>query len=68
MNVLDSGNDVAFQTVLGIVTAVLERQVSSLRRTAVAEDNLGRLLGRAVILLCAVPSPFPHLVAIVCRT
>ena len=55
----------AFQTVLIVVSSVLEKEVISLWTAIAAKDNLSGFLGGTMMLFNAVPSPFPYLVAIV---
>jgi len=60
--------DGALQPLLVVVASLGEDKVGCLWRAVVAEDNLGRFRSARVLLLRAVPCPFPHLVAIVGHT
>jgi hypothetical protein len=60
------GSDDALETVLVVIASLGEGKVLGLRLVVVVEDDLRRLLGRGIVLLLAVPRPFPDLVAIGC--
>ena len=60
------GSDDALKTVLVVIASLSKGKILSLWLVVVVEDDFRRLLGRGVVLLLAVPRPFPDLVAIGC--